>query len=391
MNAQATTRRIGLLTSGRQDWWLLEPVARAIAAHEALNLTVLATGTHLLAGCGRTIEAVRAGGWPVEAVDLFDPALGPQGRPEVAPADLARLAGGLAEAMDRSAIDILLVLGDRIETLSAAVTAVAGRRWLAHVHGGDRAAGEFDDACRHAITKLAHLHLPATAASAERIERLGEPAGRIRVVGSPALDAVLAGGLAEASAAREAVGLGPDEPFAVVLLHPAGLGEAGEAAQAAALAGAVADAGLRALLVGPNADPGAGAIWQMWQQFSREKNWPIVPTVDRPVFLALLRQAVALVGNSSAGMVESAAVDAVVIDVGRRQHGREHSDNVVHVAGGRAAIAAALTGILDRPDEAQRLRSAPCRFGDGRAGERIAAALAEMDLDPAYRIKLNTY
>lgn len=386
-SASPSPRRIGIFTSGRQDWWILHPVARAIAQRDDLDLTVFISGTHLLDAFGRTERAVRAGGFRCVEAPLY-----PAGADQsIAAGPLADLAGNLTRAMRENPVDVMVVLGDRMETLLASVLAVADQRFLAHIHGGDRAPGEFDDSCRHAITKLAHIHFPATRASAERILRLGESAERVHMVGSPSIDGVLADGVAEPAQARSAVGLAGDKPYALVLYHPAGLGDAAEAQAAGAICQAVAEAGLSAVLVGPNSDPGWGAVWNLLRDFSSRWNWPIVPTVDRPVFLRLMHDAVALVGNSSAGMVESAAVGAAVVNVGPRQEGREHSANVVDVPAEPAAIAGVLRRLQTQEGFATSLRAAECIFGDGRASQRIAQALAAMPLSAGRRIKLNEY
>ncbi|MFW6146634.1 MAG: UDP-N-acetylglucosamine 2-epimerase [Planctomycetota bacterium] len=382
-------RRIGLLTTGRHDWGYLLPVARAVEAQADLAVVVLATGSHLHPAYGATVSAVRQAGLETVDVPLFADT-GAAEPPAITPADLAFLARNLAAALADHPVDVMVVLGDRIETLTAAVVTVASQTFLAHIHGGDRAPGEFDDANRHAITKLAHVHFPATAAAAERIRRLGEADDRIHLVGSPGIDSIVSE--PPATDAQVAKILGPvDGPYVVILQHPAGLGPAGETAAAEAVCRGVVDAGLAGVCLEPNGDPGREAIHAVLRKFSSRHRWPILPTVERPVFLRLVRDAVALVGNSSVGMIESSAVGAVAVNVGDRQRGREHGDNVVHCTAEREKIAEALRNLRDDPAAARKLRESPCPFGDGRASTRIADVLATMDLSAARRIKLNTY
>ncbi len=389
MNGSAPQRRIGVFTSGRQDWGGLAPVAAAIEAAAGLDLTVFVSGAHLCDVSGRTDSVVRAAG--SQCVDVpMGPAAG-RGGLQVGPASLAGMAGSLAEAMARCPVDVMVVLGDRIETLTAAVMVVADRRFLAHIHGGDRAPGEFDDANRHAITKLSHVHFPATAASAERILRLGESVDRVHNVGSPVLDSIRADGMAGADEARAAVGLASGQPFVLLLQHPASLGDAGEAAAVEQVCQGVHQSGLAAVCVGPNSDPGRKALWEALRSFSSRRNWPILPTLERRIFLRLLHEATALVGNSSAGMVESAAVDAVVVNVGPRQTGREHSANVLDCPADHEAVARTLRRLRDEQALVGQLRSAECIYGDGRAGVRIARELAEMNLSDVRRTKLIEY
>jgi len=382
-------RRIGVLTTGRHDWGYLRPVVGAIEAHPALTPIVFVTGSHLHPAYGHTVSDVRrAGVEPVE-VPLFADTTGDE-PPAITPADLATLARALAAALAERSVDVMVVLGDRIETLMAAVVTVASQIVLAHIHGGDRAAGEFDDANRHAITKLAHVHFPATAAAAERIGRMGEAIDRIHPVGSPGIDSIRDEPLAGDRRLAEVLD-GVDGPYAVILQHPSGLGPAGEAATADAVCRGVAEAGLAAVCLEPNGDPGREAIRSVLRKFSSHHGWPILATVGRPVFLRLIRDAVALVGNSSSGMIESAAVGAVAVNVGDRQRGREHGGNVVHCPAERGPITAALRRLVTDGQWARALRAAPCPFGDGRAAVRIAEVLATLDLSPSRRIKLNTY
>jgi GDP/UDP-N,N'-diacetylbacillosamine 2-epimerase (hydrolysing) len=384
-------RRIGIFTSGRQDWsGYLLPVADQVRQRDSLDLTVFVSGTHLHEGFNSTGREIRDAGFACVDVPMFREASSSAGG-ELRPSDLAFLAENLARALADRPVDIVVVLGDRIETLMAAVIVAAHRCLLAHIHGGDRAPGEFDDGCRHAITKLAHVHFAATADAAQRIARLGESADRIHMTGSPGIDGILAGGVASSAEARQAVGLAEGASFVVIHQHPAGLGDEAEAAAAEDICQAVVDAGLTAVCIGPNADPGRQAISRALADFSCRHNWTIVPTVDRPVFLRLIADAVALVGNSSAGMVESAAVKAVVLNVGNRQRGREHSANVVHLPQDRRAIGQALRRLRNDEAFAASLRAAECVFGDGRAAERIVDVLAGMDLSDERRIKLNEY
>ena len=392
MTAQAAKcpRRIGVLTTGRHDWGYLLPVAEAIANHPALAPTIFCTGTHLHPAFGATADAVHAAGLDTVDVPLF-PAADPGDSGEIAAEYLPAMAARLIAAMHECSPEVVVVLGDRIETLVAATMVIADGRVLAHIHGGDRAAGELDDANRHAVTKLSHVHFPATSEASERIVRMGESADRVWSFGSPGIDSILAGGVATPAEARAAAGLAADVEFVLVLQHPAGLGAAAEAAEIGEILQGIHSEGLTAVLIGPNPDVGSDAIRDVLQKFSSLYNWPIVPSVDRRIFLRLMADAIALVGNSSSGMVESAAVDAVVVNVGARQNGRQHSANVIDVGPRRERIAAALRRLRTDPPWRASLRAAPCVFGDGHAAGRIADVLAAMDISNQRRIKLNEY
>lgn len=179
-------RRIAVITGTRAEWGILKSVCAAIQARADLSLTVFAGGAHLLPPAN-TIDEVRA--FASDAILFEMQRKGEAGRL----ADAAALGRGiqhLSALLHVMAPDIVLVLGDRIEAFAGATAASVGGIHVAHIHGGDRAEGVADEAMRHAITKLAHMHLPATAQSAERICRMGEHAAQVHVVGSPAIDAI---------------------------------------------------------------------------------------------------------------------------------------------------------------------------------------------------------
>lgn len=383
--APSPKRRVAVVTGSRAEFGLLLPVMRAVAAHPGLELLTVVCGSHLLAPA-ETINEVR-GHFRIDAVvPMQDPDL-PRTRATDALA-VGRGMVGFSSTFDRLDPDWVVVLGDRIEAFAAAAAASIGGRAVAHLHGGDRAEGIADEAMRHAITKLAHLHLPATRQSAERIACMGEDPERIVVVGSPAIDG-LAG--VRPMADDEAAGLG--NPRVVVLLHPSGLDDAEEAAVAErTLRAAHGHEPARVLCLMPNHDPGREAIAAVLRTRCREHAWPLLDHLPRERFLALLRRLAlsdgVLVGNSSAGLIEAAALGLPVVNIGPRQGGRERPDNVTDAGGGsehgiRAAITAAAA--LDRGGISHP-------YGDGRAGPRTADALAGHDPHaPGLLRKRNAY
>ena len=375
-------RLVAVVTGARADFGLLEPVMRAIDAHDALDLRVLVAGAHLLPPALTEREVARR--WPIAARI-------PMQRPDetTRSADAAALGRGV-EGFARAFADLrpgwVVVLGDRIEAFAAASAASVGGVALAHIHGGDRAEGVADEAMRHAITKLAHLHLPATRASAERIERMGEDADRIHVVGSPALD-----DLAHREPLDEETWRALGSPEIALLLHPVGRSDDAEEADARAVLDGLA--GARVLALMPNHDPGRDGIVRALGDAQREGRLVgVAEHLPRATFLGLVRRLAhsggALVGNSSAGLIEAAALRAPVVDIGPRQGGRERAGNVVHAeAGDPEAIARAVIHVRELD-----LRALEHPLGDGRAGPRIARTLALVDpSDPSCTRKRNAY
>lgn len=370
--------RVAVVTGSRADFGLLTPVMRAIDAHPQLELLVIAAGAHLIqpALTFRDVKAL----FPV-ADSIPMQTAGRTGRF----ADVEAVGKGVARfgrSFESLKPDWVVVLGDRIEAFAAASAASIGGIALAHIHGGDRAEGVADEAMRHAITKLAHLHLAATETSAERIRRMGEKADHIIVTGSPAIDGLdLVQPLADEPWAR----LG--RPTAMVLLHPTGRDEPEEQAIAERVLEAVE--GERVLVLHPNHDPGREGIVRAIRAV--ETRCVVAEHLARAVFLATLRRLAdergVLVGNSSAGLIEAPALGVPVVNVGRRQAGRERPAGVVDV---EDAAVVALRHAMARARQMDRGASTP--FGDGRAASRIADALAGTNPHaPTLLRKHNTY
>lgn len=357
-------RRVAVVTGSRADYGLLRPVMRAIAGHPSLELLTIAAGSHLVLP-GLTFRDVKAD------FEIFDSipmqAAGRTGRA----ADVEAIGAGVSRfgrSFERIAPDWVVVLGDRIEAFAAATAGAIGGRALCHIHGGDRAEGVSDESMRHAITKLAHLHCAATERSAERIRRMGERAEMVRVTGSPAIDEL---GAIEPLDDRVYEELG--SPDTVVLFHP--IGRHAEEEESAACAILEAVRGRRVVALAPNLDPGRQGIVRALQ-LSEVRSIEHLP---RSRFVGLLKRVAGaggvLVGNSSAGLIEASALGVRVVDVGDRQAGRETPAGVVHVAREHAdAIGSGIRRAL-----AAEIGSAGHPYGDGRAGARIAEALAGID------------
>lgn len=359
-------RTIAAVTGSRAEYGILESVLDAIDAHAGLELKLLVTGTHLTTGSVKDIAR------PIAARVAMQQQVQQKGTvPFSRSADVQALARGVAgfgKALGKLVPDVVLVIGDRIEPLAAALAGQVGGVRVAHVHGGDRAEGVADEAMRHAISKLSHLHFAATAQSRRRLVRMGELAGVVFNTGSPAADALR--GIEPAD----------DAPELIVMQHPIGAGD--EAERRWMDATLKATARYKRLVMSPNHDPGRSGILRA----IAEHGLTPVDHVPRRRFLSLLKGAGVLVGNSSAGLIESAVLGTPAVNLGPRQAGRERPGTVIDatygVASTRRAVRAALS--LDT----RRLRHP---YGDGRAGQRIAELLATIDLDAVPVRKRNAY
>lgn len=408
--------RVAVVTGSRAEFGLLEPVMRAIQKHSRLRLQVVAAGSHFLAPA-RTIRDVERA-FPLAArVPMQRPKKGVRTRLDDAGA-LGRGVEGFASAFARLKPDWVVVLGDRIEAFAAASAASVGGIAVAHIHGGDRAEGIADEAMRHAITKLSHLHLVATEQSAERVVRMGERPEHVHMAGSSAIDGI---GRIRAMSDRDAAELG--DPSAVVLLHPSGLTSREERGVADAILSTLGWVLTPTLILAPNHDPGREAIMDSIRHTLSRVHYrsPMVPGqpgppplftfrehLPREKFLALLKRIGRqrrigkvktrgfLIGNSSAGLIECAAMRVPVVNVGPRQAGRERGDNVIDAAlnpdldPGLWAAGSLENWVLEAMFRSRGTGKHP--YGDGRSGARIARLLAATGPhDPSLLRKHNTY
>lgn len=353
-------RRVAFITGTRAEYGILKCVLDAAEAHARLDPRLIVTGTHLIS------QSVKDITHPVAARVRMQ-RRGASGYDADAQA-LARGVAGLGKAYASLQPDIVVVLGDRIEMLAAATAAAVGGRLIAHIHGGDRAEGVADEAMRHAISKLAHLHFAATSQSRRRLIRMGENPAVVFNVGSPAIDAL------------RGVTPAPDAPVLLIMQHPIGAPDEREYAWMDATLRATAKQ--KRLVFAPNHDPGAAGI----RRAIADHNIDPIEHLPRERFLALLAGTGAIVGNSSAGLIEAAALRTACVNIGPRQGGREAPACVTACAYGQRAVRAACKAALVL--DTKRLRHP---YGNGAAGKRIADLLAALPLDTLPRRKRNTY
>lgn len=280
-----------------------------------------------------------------------------------------------SRALSEAEIDLVFVLGDRTEMLGAALAATIHKVPIAHLHGGDLTQGAYDDSCRHAITKLSHLHFPALPQHAERIRAMGEESWRIHLAGAPALDALRNFEPEPQDELQSELGLDLTRPFAILAFHPETLSETPPREQIAEVLAALRSLEDNLLVIGPNADVGHLEIASALREFVSSRPGDVmVPSLPQRRFWSCMSKARLLVGNSSAGILEAASFGLPVVDIGDRQCGRLRPANVINAPANRAEISSALESAL-RPDFKMALAGLVNPYGDGQAAGRIVAAL----------------
>lgn len=365
--ARARQLRLLAVTGTRADFGLWRPVL-AEASRVGMQVRLLVTAMHLDPRFGATIDEVRASGYPISA-EVPCTAEGDT-RADMA-RSLAVALEGMTPPIEQDHPDWLLLLGDRGEQLAAALAALHLGVRVVHLHGGERTLGAIDDVFRDLISRIASLHCVATEEACRRLIGLGIAPDAVEVTGAPGLDAIRFRDASGDTAVLEKYGVG-GAPYVVVAQHPETVGDGDGLVQLKATLAAVAELGVRAVAVFPNADAGGRAMGNLLEG---QPDWlAIHRSIPHDDFLALLAGALAIVGNSSSGIIEAPLLGLPAVNVGTRQEGRTRGDNVIDTPADTGAIHEALRVALD-----PRFRSALSRrspYGDGRAAARIVAAIA---------------
>jgi UDP-hydrolysing UDP-N-acetyl-D-glucosamine 2-epimerase len=388
MTGSPKRRRIAVVTGTRADYGLLRWILKALQEADDFELLTLVTGGHLMAGLGETWRQVEEDGFPAAArIDTNQTGDRPL---DVATACGTALAG-FAAAYDTLRPDLVLLLGDRFEIFAAAAAALPLNVPVAHLHGGETTEGAIDEQYRHAITKLSHLHLPATEAYARNLRRMGEETWRVTVVGAPGLEWIQHLPPPDPKTWARRYGLPLDEPILLGTFHPATVRTVEGTTPLSELdewLHALDATGLHALLTGTGADADGLSINARIEAFAAtHSRLHFHQNLGSKNYLDSLRNCRCMVGNSSSGIVEAASFGLPVVDVGDRQKGRLHGANVLHVPCRSADIATALQLALS---DSFRAKAADVvnPYGDGRTSEKVLAVLRDADYARLLRKRL---
>ena len=370
-------RAIGVVTVARSDYGIYLPVLREIQRSPDLALSLIVSGMHLSPEFGLTVQEIERDGFEIhERVNMLLPTDAPEGVSK----SIARGIDGFAEVYARKQPDILLVLGDRFEMLASVVAALPFNIPVAHIQGGESTQGAIDEAIRHSITKMAHLHFASTDMHAQRVIQMGEEPWRVTVSGAPALDNLNAMRFLEAPEIEELYGLDLSEPPLVVTYHPVTLEYEHTEAQLRELLSAIGEAELPVIFTYANADTRGARINEMLRGFVAEHDRiQLVPNLGIRAYFSLLSHSAAMVGNSSSGIIEAPSFKLPVVNVGNRQQGRTRALNVIDVDCSRDAILAGVRRALSVEFRAS-LENMENPYGDGHAAERIVQRLREVEL-----------
>ena len=377
-------RTIGVVTVARSDYGIYLPLLRAIQADPELTLHLIASGMHLSPEFGLTVRQIKADGFPIgERVEMLLSSDTPEG--------VAKSMGlgviGFAQAYAHYRPDILVVLGDRFEMHAAALAALPFKLPVAHIHGGELTLGAIDDALRHSITKLSHLHFVSTQEYARRVIQMGEDPWRVVVSGALSLDNLQDVQLLDREhfATKFGIALPPD--FLLVTYHPVTLEYEQTEWQIGELLVALHEVGLPILFTMPNADTGGRVIRQKIAAYvASNADSFAVENLGIQGYFSVMALASAMVGNSSSGIIEAASFKLPVVNIGTRQSGRVRGINVIDANYHFKDIMTGIEHTLS-PDFLRIINQLKNPYGSGDATKTIIGKLKTTSLNKMIILK----
>lgn len=367
-------RKICVVTGTRAEYGLLYWLMKEIDEDVDLQLQIIVTGMHLSPEFGLTYLQIEADGFAIDAkVEMLlssDSSVG-----------IAKSIGvgviGFADALDRLQPDILVVLGDRVEILAAVQAAMVARISIAHIHGGERSEGAYDEGVRHAVTKMAQWHFVAADAYRRRVIQLGESPDRVFNFGAPGLDHLQCLEWMDRPSLEKSLEVNLGSPVFLVTYHPATLGQRKPVAAMNELLAALEDFPEATIIFTyPNADAGGRVLIEgldQWVAANKCRARAFV-SLGQQRYLSLMRESDVILGNSSSALIEAPVLKRASVNIGDRQNGRLKASSVIDASEESKSIIAAINKALSEEFRA-RLPSTKSLYGSGEVSRRIKGTL----------------
>lgn len=340
-------RKICFVTATRAEYYLLKPLMQKAQKDDALKLQIIATGTHLDQNFGYTLNDIEKDFSHIDAkipITLTDD-------PKTLSRSMGELQIALSSILNELAPDMLVILGDRYEMLSVASSALMLKIPIAHIHGGEITSGAIDDAIRHAITKLSHLHFTATTEYAKRVVQLGENPDRVFNVGALGVENIKKLTLLSKEELEESIGFTLDKKTLLITYHPQTLSTMTPKEQFKELLDALEDfQDLKLIFTKANADAGGMVINEMIDSYvATHKDRAVVfNSLGQIRYFSAIKYADAVVGNSSSGLIEVPSFHTPTVNIGERQKGRVQAKSVINAANSKEDIVKAIKKALDK-------------------------------------------
>ena len=373
------SRKICVITGTRAEYGLLRWVMQGIKDDPELTLQVIATGMHLSPEFGLTYREIENDGFQIDRkVEMLTSSDTPVG--------IAKSMGlgliGFADALNELRPDLIVVLGDRFEIFSAVAAALVARIPVAHLHGGEATEGLIDEAIRHSITKMSHLHFVAAEEYRQRVIQLGEQPERVFLVGGLGIDNIKRLKLLDRAELEASLDFKLGQKNLLITFHPVTLEMSTAAGQMAELLAALAELrDTQLIFTLPNADTDGRALIKMVEQFvAQHPNARAYTSLGQLRYLSCIAQVDGVVGNSSSGLAEVPSFKKGTINIGDRQRGRLQAASVIDCQPIQQSIAAALERLYSAEFQVS-LSRAHNPYGAGGASEKIVATIKSIAFD----------
>ena len=372
-------RKICVVTSSRADYGLLRWIMQDIKDNPNLTLQVIATGMHLSNSFGLTLKEIEQDGFTINSkVEILS---GDDSQLGIAES-MSRALTEVAKALDTLKPDLVLVLGDRFEIFASVSAAMVAKIPVAHLHGGEKTIGAYDDSFRHAITKLSHLHFVATKEYRKRVIQLGENPSSVFVVGGVGIDSINNLRLLSKSELEKELNLSFNEKSLLITFHPETLAKASPAEQMRELLNALEDQKNTTLIFTmPNADTGGNEISNMIKNFIAENpNAHAFTSLGQLKYFSCIKVVDAVVGNSSSGLLEVPTFKKATINIGDRQKGRLQAKSVINCEPDKKSILDSLDRVYSGAFN-ESLKTTINPYGIGGASAKVVKIIREITLE----------
>ncbi len=380
-------KKICVVTGSRAEYGLLRWVLEGINKSKLLNLQLIVTGMHLLPEFGSTVNSIENDGFYIDKkIEMLLSSDTPVGITKSMGLGLI----GFAEALNELKPDLLLVLGDRFEILTAVNAALLARIPIAHIHGGESTSGAIDEAIRHSITKMSHIHFVASSTYKNRVIQLGEHPNTVYNVGGLGIDNFIKLNLLDKNSLEKEIEFKLKNTNLLITYHPVTLENNTSKDQMYELLHSLSeleDTGL--IFTMPNADPDSKVLFEMIKDFVQKNiNAKVFFSLGQLRYLSCIKYVDAVIGNSSSGLIEVPYLKKPTINIGDRQKGRLKANTVIDCSPNRLSISMAIKKALSN-DFKSKLKNCINPYGDGGGSEKIVKIIEEYNLNDI--LKKNFY
>jgi len=376
-------KKILIITGSRAEYGLLKPIVVGLMKSKKIKPHLLVTGMHTLKKFGSSINEIIKDKIPIKTVVKIS-------EKDDMLISLTKEMLGIRKCCYSLKPDLILVLGDRDEAFAGAIAGGHLRIPVAHIHGGDVTGFVVDEYIRHSITKFSHLHFVASKKSYNRIIGLGEEGWRVFVCGAPGIDSIRRGHYVSKNSISKKFGFDKNKKWLLIIHHPTPLDQVIFLRQIRPLLECVKNIDAEKIIIYPNSDTGSDIFINEINKCEKNKNFHIYKNLPKNDFLNIMNRADILLGNSSAGIIESGYFRLPTVNIGNRQKSRERGKNVMDSNYNKNNIGKAITKALT-PQFKINCQNMKSPYGDGRASEKIIKILEKYIDNKKLFLKKLTY